>query len=185
MKYSFFVLLAVLLFAFGVGCAKVEPLTTKTFPQTKVASLSMQGPYTKMNDAFVEIGNWLTTNKIAATGAPIGIFYDDPAKVAPDSLRWEICFPIGELPMDTVKKVPLPIDTTRIKIKELPSCEVASIIHTGSYEKIGDTYKKIYTLIQKNKYEATGAPMEVFLQNPSEVPAESLKTEILIPIKKK
>lgn len=96
----------------------------------------------------------------------------------------EELFPIGELTRDTRKKVLFLVDKTVVKIKELPSCDVAYITFTGPYEKVQGAYKKIFTLIYRNKYTVIGAPMEVYLTDPMKVPAESSKTEIFIPEKK-
>ena len=144
----------------------------ETIDSTYVASLSVMGPYSEMGKSFAEIMAWFTTNKIEPMGAPFGIFYDDPTKVKPESTRYEICFPVASQTKGD----------DQVKVKKLDPVQVAATIYAGPYDKIGETYGKLFTWITDNKYQVVGAPHEFYLNDPAKVPAESLKTKVAIPV---
>jgi AraC family transcriptional regulator len=138
-----------------------------------VASLAKVGPYTSAGAVMGELMTWIGKNKVAPTGAPFGIYYDDPTKVKPESTRYEICMPVA-------------IGTKgdkMVKIKKLDPISSAVTIHVGPYEKVGETYGKLMTWVADNKYEIAGPAREYYLTNPAQVPAESLKTKIALPVK--
>jgi effector-binding domain-containing protein len=103
------------------------------------------------------------------------IGYDEPGKVPPESTRYEVCIPVAkEIKSDKV-----------IKVKELPTMEVASTIYVGPYDKVGPTYGQLMTWLTEKGYVISGPAREMYLSNPSSTPAESLKTEIQFPVKQK
>jgi effector-binding domain-containing protein len=56
----------------------------------------------------------------------------------------------------------------------------------GSYETTGETIRKIMDWMEANRYSQAGPILERYLDmNPSEIKPEDLRTEILVPIKKK
>ena len=73
-----------------------------------------------------------------------------------------------------------------IKVRDLPSEDtVASTIHRGPYETIGEAYQALMTWCESNGYELAGPDREVYLTNPAEVsdPADYV-TELQQPVKK-
>ncbi|MCX7785427.1 MAG: GyrI-like domain-containing protein [candidate division WOR-3 bacterium] len=148
---------------------------TKVIDSMCVISLEKKGPYAEVGKAFAELTSRALLNKVTITGTPFAIYYDDPNKVIPESTRYEVCIPVAS----STKEDKL------IKIKKLPPTEVASTIYIGPYDKIGPTYLNFMSWLEKNNYIISGPAREIYLNDPSKVPAESLKTEIQFPIKKK
>lgn len=147
----------------------------KVIDSMTVISLEKKGPYAEFSKAFGELMSWAITNKTVITGMPFAIYYDDPNKVIPESTRYEVCLPIAES-----------IKTDKpIKVKKIPATEVAATIYVGPYDKINSTYLDFMSWLEKNNYHIVGPAREIYLNNPSQVLAESIKTEIQFPIKKK
>lgn len=187
--YKLLTLVAIILLIASCGGPKketpVKPATTTTAPTFEatvktvgamtVASIAKKGPYTEVGKTIGELMTWVVAKKIMPKGNPFGLYFDEPGKVPPESMRYEICLPVSkEIKSDKV-----------IKIKELPEMEVVSTIYMGPYEKVGSTYGKLMTWITEKGYVVSGPAREIYISNPSSTPAESLKTEIQFPIKKK
>lgn len=159
-----------------ISCAKKTPeVKIKTVEGSRVAFIGEMGDYSKVGSVIEELYIWLGEREVLIAGPCFGVYYDDPEKVPADSLRWEICVPVeAELEGDE-----------RVGIKDIPETEVAYLIHKGSYETVGSDWKKLYGWIFRNNYTPTGPGREVYLNNPKEVPEDSLLTEIQVPVEKK
>ena len=73
-----------------------------------------------------------------------------------------------------------------IKIRDLPGEDtVASTIHRGPYEKIGEAYQALMSWCEANGYELAGPDREIYLTSPPEAsdPADYV-TELQQPVKK-
>jgi effector-binding domain-containing protein len=70
-----------------------------------------------------------------------------------------------------------------IEVRNLKPVKVTSLVHKGSYETIGQGYKKIIDYIQKQGYEINGLMRDIYLNDPNTVNPEDILTEIQIPIK--
>lgn len=70
-----------------------------------------------------------------------------------------------------------------VKIEKLPQVTVASMLHKGSYQSIGETVRKAYGRLQKLSYFPDGQPLRLLYWNsPDDQYPEDLLTEIQIPI---
>ncbi|HQF99324.1 MAG TPA: GyrI-like domain-containing protein, partial [Candidatus Aminicenantes bacterium] len=98
-----------------------------------------------------------------------------PGEVPEAELKWRIGMPIGR---DITPREPLRKD-------DFAYPKVASYLHVGPYEKVGEAYQKAGAYLERNGWKAAGPPVEFYLNNPEEVPPENLETEILIPVEKK
>lgn len=98
-----------------------------------------------------------------------------PDQVPASKLRSEIGFPFqGEAKPEG-----------DIEIKKLPGQHVLSTIHRGPYGKVGVAYAVLFQYASEKGFVPTGCPMEIYLNNPAEVPESELLTEIQLPIRKK
>ena len=74
--------------------------------------------------------------------------------------------------------------SARVAVHELPgSAEVASVIHTGSYDRIRAAYRALAAWTQANGYRASGPNREIYLQGfESEPDPNSFVTELQLPV---
>jgi effector-binding domain-containing protein len=73
-----------------------------------------------------------------------------------------------------------------VKVRNLPGEDsVASTIHRGPYDNIGEAYQALMTWCEANGYELAGPDREVYLTSPPKVsdPADYV-TELQQPVKK-
>ena len=62
--------------------------------------------------------------------------------------------------------------------------KVARTIYVGPYETASQAYNTMIPFIDEENMEIIGPPIQMYLDDPSQVPPESCRTEILIPVKK-
>ena len=68
--------------------------------------------------------------------------------------------------------------------ERVPGGLFACFMHLGSYETLGDSWLRVKRELMPSsgRRRRPGTSYEIYWNNPSEVPAEALKTEICIPI---
>ncbi|MDD2890964.1 MAG: GyrI-like domain-containing protein [bacterium] len=165
---------------FVAGCASNLPdVQVKTVDKMQVLFVEKQGNFSDIGNAMGMLFQYAGANGIQYTGAPFGVYYDDPKKVAPEKCRYDVCVPIAPVADSIAGKI-----TGDIKIKEIPAVEVAFLVHKGAYNKVGPAWGGLYKWIFKNGYKPDGPGREFYLNSPQEVPEDSLLTEIQIPVKK-
>jgi len=149
----------------------------KTKPMM-LAYIEHQGSYGEIPfDTYIpQLYAWAKEKKVRPGFKTIGIFYDSPEKKSPAECKSEIGIPIvGAANSDE-----------KIKIKELPSMDVAVIKHKALASKYAETYKKLGEWIEENGYEWIGPAMEVYTKKPKVVGNEKIiYANIQIPIRKK
>jgi AraC family transcriptional regulator len=179
-RASLLVLTVLLVFAL-FGCkekpeekpepAEPEMSIKKTMPAT-VVYLEKKGPYKETGKAMDELFALMKKKNIEFAGAPMGMYYDDPEKVKPEETKYEVMCPFkGEFAGDD-----------ELKVKEIPSQEIASTIYVGPYDMCGPTYKKLFGWMAEKKLVPAGAVIEKYLNDPKKVKPEELKTEICVPV---
>jgi len=159
-----------------MGKVKVE----KTKPM-KIAYIEHIGAYGEIpyDEYYSRLYEWAKENKVRPGFSAMNICYDDPEKTPPEQCRSEIAIPIkGTATPDK-----------EIKIKELPSMEVAVIKHKGPSSEYGETYNELSQWIEENGYEWAFEPipaMEVYTKKPKIVNGETIiYANVKVPVKKK
>lgn len=178
-----------MLIAVIIGCGGQKPAQTpqapkpvepafvaqlKTLDTMFVASKSLVGPYSGTGQAIGELLAWMEKNKVPATGAPFGIFMDNPAEVKPESTRFKVCVPV---PAGTKSD-----KQAGITIEKFGGMLVAATEYIGPYDKVQPTYEKLTKWINENNYQIAGPGMEFYLSDPAKTPPESLRTEVCFPV---
>ncbi|MDW7680267.1 MAG: GyrI-like domain-containing protein, partial [bacterium] len=136
-------------------------------------SLPARGSYEKHAAVIEKFWREVADQKITPAGPMLGVYYNNPEETVEDQLIWEIGFPVAA---GTKAEIPL-------VLKKWDFAQVARAIHQGPYETTQNLYPKIFEFMAAaNKMEA-GPIMERFLdENPENIPSDSLKTEIWIPV---
>ncbi len=140
----------------------------KPFPRTRVAYVSEVGPYGEtIQRGFARLFGALAANNVQPVGAPMGIYYDDPASVAPENLHFDLCVPIAA---DIAP-------TDGLRTKEIGGTTVAALTYQGA-ENIRSAYREVYDWLHANGYREIGAPVETYLN----AMGEELRAEIAVPV---
>ncbi|MBU4494362.1 MAG: GyrI-like domain-containing protein [Acidobacteria bacterium] len=136
--------------------------------------LQKKGPYSLMEKAIGEL--WLHMQKqgIHPTGTLFGIYINSPQMVEEAALEWLVAIPISDLPEP---KAPL-------EKRKWSFQRVVSGIHTGPYDKVGETIEKMMNWLMKNGHAIAGPILERYLTIPTpDSDPTQYKTEIWIPIR--
>ena len=109
------------------------------------------------------------------TGIPVAIWHD------PEFKEKDVDAEAGFYLTQPLSVVPGPV-----KVHELPSATVASVIHKGAYNRLCEAYDSLLRWIGSSGYRVAAPIRELYLQNsqPVRQDDESYVTEIQVPIAK-
>ncbi len=127
----------------------------------------------RANDALTDLA---ARAGVAPTGA-FGALY--PPEVADtDAEPVEAFLPIGT-------PAPLPADRGEVVLSEVAAARVAVLTHVGSYESLGDSYRRLGTWVAHNARPTAGPVREIYLVSFDETDdLDRFRTEIQWPIHK-
>lgn len=142
----------------------------KRIPKMHVAFVTNTGPYGQaVQQGFGKLFAWLGSQNLHPAGASIGIFYDDPGKVAAEKLKSETCVVVA----------PGVMGSGEVAVKEIGGFEAAIIEYRGEANMM-KAYDDVYAWLTARGYHDAGAPMETYLSQPG----QELHAEIAVPIMK-
>ena len=132
--------------------------------------------FTTIPEGFGRVLAFLEGQGLGPVGTPFVIFHQAPEADADGDVAMAV--PVGANAIFSEDE----LTDTGIEIGELAGGAVASIIHQGSYEKMGDTYASVATWIHEHGHNQSGPGREIYLNNPDDVSSDELLTEIQWPI---
>ena len=150
-----------------ISVKETEPFLYVSFRHT--------GPYSEMEPVILEMMDHMQNQNLTPTGPMMTFYYTDPVEGQEASAEWAVAFPVTQASL-----IQAPLEEGRWEFNQ-----VASTLHTGPYDKTGDTIEEMLIWIQEQGYERDGPIVGTYLNMPDEsTPPSQLKTEIWIPIKK-
>lgn len=158
------------------GDDTMQQATIKSFDGVHLATLEHRGDYQTIGRRFEELTAWAAANGLLATPRRwFGIYYDDPDTVPAAQLR-------SEAGVEVEPGTVLPPGMT---LRHITPGRVASIVHKGAYAELERAYRALYGgWLPASGGEADDRPaFEEYLNNPREVPASELLTEVFLPLK--
>ena len=118
-----------------------------------------------------KVGAYMRSQKIQQLSAPL-TFY---TKTAGDELEIEG----GVVVPDGTKGEGV------IVTRELPAGKAAYFVHVGPYEKLSATYDKAKEVLKGKQLTDKGISWEFYVNDPSTVKPDEIKTEIYLPVEEK
>lgn len=115
-----------------------------------IAGYRMKGKYSDVGKGFGILGKSLGRQ---INGKAMNLYYDGEYKE--DGADFEPCFPVRKGK-----------DGNGISVRELKGGKCVSIIHKGPYEKLGESYQKIYSYINSKGYKTQIPTREVYMKGP-------------------
>jgi AraC family transcriptional regulator len=106
----------------------------------------------------------------------MGVFHGDPKSFDPQKVHYEVCLPIsGKIKGER-----------EVKGKDLEKGAFACITHSGSLQKLPDTYREILKWIEDNRYQTAGSTREIYHKGIGEAGGSLLEylIEVQIPVRK-
>jgi len=109
-------------------------------------------------------------------GAPYGRYHE----FGPENVTAEIGIPTTA-PVSTLRAIAAAADG-ELAASELPGGEAAVAVHRGPYDTLPQAYEAVQSWITDHGRAVGGAPWESYVDDPSEVPVDELRTEIVFPL---
>lgn len=154
--------------------AQQEPKIRESGEDFTYVALECQGPYSLFPQKINELMAEVQKQKLEMMGGPVVIYYNSPAQVKPEELKWEVC-----LPQSAYAQVAAPLKKGSYKY-----AKVADMIFKGPYESVASAYPLLMEFIAKNGYTISGPICETYLDDPTSVKPEECRTLIVIPVQK-
>jgi effector-binding domain-containing protein len=151
----------------------------KTVESETVAFVEMQGPYAQIPEGYGRLYGWVAQHGMTPEGMPKAVYLTAPDQVPEEQARWELWAPVAE---GTAEQ---PTDDSGCGVKRVGERLVASAMHTGPYETIGETYEPLGQWLFGQGYAIAGPSEEVYFSDPEEVPPEEYVTEVRFPVAKR
>ena len=150
-----------------ISLKEIEPFFYVSFRHT--------GPYSDMEPVILEMMQHMQNQNLTPAGPMMSLYYTDPVEGEEANTEWAVAFPVAQA---TMVQAPLEQGEWNYTL-------VASTVHTGPYDKTGDTIEEMLTWIDEHGYERNGPIVGTYLNMPdANTPPNQLKTEIWIPVKK-
>jgi effector-binding domain-containing protein len=146
-------------------------VTVETLPAMTALVLPVVGSFEQTPQALARLMAYAMPKGIMR-GAPFGLYYDDPSKVAADSLHWEIGVPVPE---GTPAEAPF-------VVRAMPAIEAAVLLCTGPFEGTAPCYGVLAKWVQTNGYAVVIPIQEHWLSDPRTVAPEQFQTRLVFPI---
>ncbi|MCX7546115.1 SRPBCC family protein [Marinicella gelatinilytica] len=131
----------------------------------------------QLSSAFNQIMMFMERNQLEAATSPMAIYQQVGADVEGGFGSWRIDAAIG------VNVNGLSGVTGELQLGQLAGGQVVKYEQLGSYSQAEKSYEVIDAYLQEHGLVATGAPWEVYINDPSQVSEAELVTHIYQPVK--
>jgi AraC family transcriptional regulator len=145
-------------------------------PAIRVVTCRHTGTYNRVSEAFARLHALAAPAGLLVPGAAmLAIYHDDPETTPESELRSD-----AALSISPTAAVPEGLGTTTI-----PAGRYARATHVGPYEGLGDAWAKLMGewLPRSGFLVGDGVSYELYVNNPTNAPKESLRTELYLPLK--
>jgi len=157
---------------------RTQLVEVKTIEPITVAFARHIGPYDQIIETWLQLALEVGMNHVTSEKTlKISIPHDSDEITPTDKLRYDACVTINELPNFKPKG--------QIGIQTLHGGKYAVITHHGPIESIESTYRILFGLwLPQSGYEPADYPnFMLHRKMPYATPAESLETDIYLPLK--
>jgi effector-binding domain-containing protein len=142
-----------------------------------VVGLRKRGKYKMISEMIPDLFEFIGESGSECVGSPIFVCHEKTEE------EWKVAEETGTADLEVVIPVAKKMeDIGEYKFYELPGGKMAKILHKGPYEKVGGAYSRLFAWLGKNGKKIIGPIREVYTNDPREVPAKDIMTEIYAPI---
>lgn len=147
----------------------------QTVPAVTALVITMSGSYDQHPDAIGQLYAYLG-EKGVSPGIPFGIYFNTPAEVPEDSLKWMVGV---EVPKGTEAVDPF-------EVRDFEEIETAAVMTcTGPYGHATPCYDAMHKWIHENGCKVAGPGREVWMDDFLTTAEEKLRAKIIYPVEKR
>ena len=88
---------------------------------------------------------------------------------------------MNRIPEEIVKMA----ESGEVKVKTTKPQEVVYAVHRGSYQELGEVFRRLAQWLEENGYEIVGPSITVCYNDPQTTPEEELISECQFPVRKR
>jgi AraC family transcriptional regulator len=144
--------------------------------ELRVATRRHVGPYNRISEAFVRLGEIAgPAGLLNQRPTMLAIYHDDPETTPASELRSDAAVVVSD-----EAKLPGELGEQRV-----PGGRYACTTHIGPYEQLGDVWGRFmgeWLPRSGERLNSDGVTYEIYRNTPAEVPKEKLETELYIPL---
>ncbi len=158
--------------------SSMYPVKIQTYDEIKVATILHTGPYDQVSSAFDQLmGIFMSHNLLEHFQGMVGIYHDDPDVVPAKDLR----FHAGIIVKDPDA---LPDSIKGLELITVEEGKYAVMEHKGPYATLADAYQWLFgSWLPQSNEEPCDAPLiEFYVNNPREVPAKDIRTDVRLKV---
>jgi AraC family transcriptional regulator len=149
----------------------------ETWPDRLCVCLRHVGPYSDLAPSFQRLLRWVVdTGRLIPNHRIIGLSYDDAESVKGTALRYDVCVTIAE----TIEDLP-----SDFRCERIGGGRWAIYTLKGPYSGMDDAFRRLLGrwLPDSGELLDDRPCMEVYLNDPGDVPEAELLTDICIPLR--
>jgi effector-binding domain-containing protein len=167
--------IALIFFCLVAGLvAQQEPRIRESGENFTYAALECVGSYAQIGQKMGELMAEVQKQGLQMESGPSMIYYNSPAQVKPEELKWDVCVPVHAM-----EKVAAPLKKGEYKYPL-----VAEVIYKGRYDTVSTAYPGLMEYIAKNGYALNGPICESYLDDPMSTKPDECRTLIVVPVRK-
>ncbi len=154
--------------------ADMPDVTVIHLPETTLLALPHRGDYMTIGHSFERLLAWAGSRGLLDPAVRcLGLYWDDPDATPQADLRSAACI-----------DGPANAACDGVEVIHLPARRYASLEHIGPYTELSSAYRRLYSgwLARSDETPADAPCMEIYLNDPRQVPAIELRTQILVPL---
>lgn len=162
----------------GNRMSDVQTVELESFP---AVALHRTGPYWKLSGPLDELRQFLADHALDPSGPPVGVFYDDPDKIAPEETRFTLAYPVEE---DTAARAQSLEEEAApgFEVIRLPAVTALALEFQGNAKDSGRAYAALDAHANSAGLKAIESPREVYLAEPGTLPAGQIHLLIQLPV---
>ena len=154
--------------------AQQEPRIRASGENFTYAALECAGSYAQIGQKLGELMAEAQKQGLQMESGPSMIYYNSPAQVKPEELKWDVCVPVHAM-----EKVAAPL-----KKGEYKHATVAELIYKGPYDSVSTAYPGLMEFIARSGYAVSGPICESYMDDPADTKPAECRTLIVVPVKK-
>jgi effector-binding domain-containing protein len=153
----------------GFTVEEVELIPAPVLLVSEKSSVNSNAIADAYMDGFARIAKFMAKNKLHQAGAPLGI----DAKMTSSTYEFDAGIPVNRADA---------AGADGIRVAQSYAGKALKTIHVGSYDGLPKTNEKLLAYIAVHGYSQNAAIFSSFVDDPGQIPIDTLRTEVYAPI---